>query len=53
MFFFFPLGTTRPCWRTPYLTYGLLVANAIVLIVQAAAPGSLPMSTMALATSSP
>jgi membrane associated rhomboid family serine protease/TolA-binding protein len=42
VFFFLPLGTTRPCWRTPYLTYGLLVANVIVFIVQSAAPGSLP-----------
>lgn len=42
MFFFLPLGTTRPCWRTPYLTYGLLSANALVFVIQQAAGEALP-----------
>jgi len=34
VFFFLPLGTTRPRWRTPYLTYGLIAACVLVYLVQ-------------------
>ncbi|MCJ7821778.1 MAG: rhomboid family intramembrane serine protease, partial [Armatimonadetes bacterium] len=34
MFFFLPLGTTRPRWRTPYLTSGLIAACVLVYLVQ-------------------
>ena len=34
MFFFLPLGTTRPRWRVPYLTYGLMAANIFVFVLQ-------------------
>ncbi len=31
---FLPLGTTRPRWRTPYLTYGLIAACVLVYLAQ-------------------
>jgi membrane associated rhomboid family serine protease len=34
VFLFLPLGTTRPRWRTPYLTYGLIVTCVLVYLVQ-------------------
>lgn len=36
MFFFIPLGTTRPRLRTPFFTYGLIAVNAAVFVAQAA-----------------
>ena len=42
MFLFLPLGTTRPRWRTPYVTYGLIVANVAVFCLQIASPDALP-----------
>lgn len=42
MFFFLPLGTTRPCWRTPYYLYGLIALNGVVFLVQLADPELLP-----------
>ena len=36
MFFFIPLGTTRPRLRVPYFTYGLMIANVAVFVAQAA-----------------
>ncbi len=38
MFFFLPIGTTRPCWRTPYVTYCLLAANLLVSLLVWQAP---------------
>ena len=38
MFFFLPIGTTRPCWRTPYVTYCLLAANLVVSLLVWQAP---------------
>ena len=34
MFFFLPLGTDRPRWRTPYATYVLLAVCVGVFAVQ-------------------
>ncbi len=34
MFFFLPLGTTRPRWRTPYFTYGLIGVTVAAFAVQ-------------------
>ncbi|MBN1460399.1 MAG: rhomboid family intramembrane serine protease [Armatimonadetes bacterium] len=42
MFFFLPLGTTRPRWRSPYLTYGIMCLCACVHLVQIYAPEALP-----------
>jgi len=42
LFFFLPLGTTRPCWRTPYYLYGLMALNGVVFLVQLADPKLLP-----------
>jgi membrane associated rhomboid family serine protease len=42
MFLFLPLGTTRPHWRTPYATYGLILANAAVFAFQLSDPEALP-----------
>ena len=42
MFFFLPLGTTRPCWRRPYYLYGLMAVMAAVFVVQAGYPEVLP-----------
>ncbi len=42
MFFFIPLGTTRPRWRTPYLTYVLIGANVVVFIAQMAWGEAMP-----------
>jgi len=39
---FVPLGTTRPCWRVPYATYGLIAANVAVFAIELAAPDALP-----------
>lgn len=33
MFFFLPIGSTRPRWRTPYVTYALLIANLMVSLL--------------------
>jgi membrane associated rhomboid family serine protease len=45
MFFFIPLGTTRPHWRFPYATYGLMLINLLVFVLQSASgeiPGFVP-----------
>jgi len=42
VFLFVPLGTTRPRWRTPYVTYGLMVANVLVFWLQITSPDALP-----------
>lgn len=42
MFFFLPLGTTRPRWRTPYLTYAIILANMAVFAYQLYQPDALP-----------
>ncbi len=34
MLLFIPTGTTRPCWRRPYVTYALIAANALVFTMQ-------------------
>jgi len=41
MFFFIPLGTTRPHWRIPYATYGLMVINLLFYGVQHAQPDAI------------
>ncbi len=40
--FFIPLGTTRPHWRVPYVTYALIGANILVFALQLAVPNALP-----------
>jgi membrane associated rhomboid family serine protease len=40
MFFFIPLGTNRPHWHFPYATYGLMLINLMVYIIQSTAPGT-------------
>lgn len=42
MLIFVPLGTTRPCWRAPYATHGLIAANVAVFAIELAAPDALP-----------
>jgi len=42
LFFLIPLGTTRPCWRVPYATYGLIVANVVVFVIEVFSPDALP-----------
>lgn len=42
MFFFLPLGTTRPRWRRPNATYLLIVANVFVLWLQLLYPDAMP-----------
>ncbi|UCC67395.1 MAG: rhomboid family intramembrane serine protease [Armatimonadota bacterium] len=42
MFFFLPLGTTRPRWRVPYLTYGLIGANVLVFILRMGSEEAMP-----------
>ena len=42
VFLFVPLGTTRPRWRTPYVTYGLIVANVLVFWLQITSRDALP-----------
>ena len=42
MFFFLPLGTDRPRWRTPYATYVLLAVCVGVFAVQLGSPDALP-----------
>jgi membrane associated rhomboid family serine protease len=37
-FFFLPLGTTRPKLRVPWVTYGLMVVNGVVMLYQLAQP---------------
>jgi len=39
---FVPLGTTRPCWRVPYATYGLIAACVGVFVLQVSDPEALP-----------
>ncbi len=34
MFFFLPIGTTRPCWRAPWVTYLLILLNIAVYGLQ-------------------
>ena len=34
MFFFLPIGTTRPCWRAPWVTYLLILLNVAVFGLQ-------------------
>jgi len=43
VFLFVPLGTTRPRWRRPYITYGLMAANILVFGLQIGSPDSLPL----------
>jgi len=40
--FFIPLGTTRPHWRVPYVTYGIIGLNVIVFVLQLAFPQAMP-----------
>ncbi len=47
MLLFMPLGTTRPRWRVPYATYGLIGVSGVVFLVQMAAPESLPVGFVA------
>jgi membrane associated rhomboid family serine protease len=42
MFFFLPVGTTRPCWRVPYVTYWLIAANIIVYAIQVRFADTIP-----------
>lgn len=42
MFLLIPLGTSRPRWRVPYATYGLILANAAVFAVQLTGEDALP-----------
>jgi membrane associated rhomboid family serine protease len=42
VFFFLPLGTDRPRWRTPYATYVLLAVCVGVFAVQLGSPDALP-----------
>ncbi len=42
-----PLGTTRPRWRVPYATYGLIGVSGVVFCVQMIAPESLPIGFVA------
>ena len=37
MFFFIPLGTTRPRWRVPYFTYGLMAVTVAGFVAQMSA----------------
>ncbi len=39
MFFFLPLGTTRPHWRFPAVTYILMALNVMVFVAQLALGG--------------
>ncbi len=43
MFFFLPLGTTRPRWRSPNVTYLLIVANVAVFWLELVYPDSMPV----------
>jgi membrane associated rhomboid family serine protease len=38
VFFFIPLGTTRPHWRTPWATYGLMAVCVCVFVYQLGHP---------------
>jgi len=42
VFFFLPLGTTRPHWRTPWVTYGLMILCALVFVLQVALGKAMP-----------
>ena len=42
MILFVPLGTTRPRWRVPYLTYAMILANMAVFTFQLYQPDALP-----------
>jgi len=42
MFFFIPVGTTRPRWRVPYVAYSLLAANCLVYVLQVALGDAMP-----------
>ena len=42
MFFLLPLGTTRPHWRTPWITYGLMILCVLVLVLQVALREAMP-----------
>ena len=41
MILFLPLGTTRPKLRVPWVTYGLMATNAVVMVYQFAQPDTL------------
>ncbi len=43
MFFFLPLGTTRPRWRSPNVTYLLIVANVLVYWLELVYPDFMPV----------
>ena len=34
MFFVIPIGTDAPCYHLPYATFGMIVLNCIVLVLQ-------------------
>jgi len=42
VFLFLPLGTTRPRWREPYLTYALIGLSVFVYLLEVAYPDALP-----------
>jgi membrane associated rhomboid family serine protease len=42
VFLFLPLGTTRPRWREPYVTYALIGLNVFVYFIEIAYPDALP-----------
>ncbi len=42
MFFFLPIGTTRPCWRAPWVTYLLILLNIVVFGIQIALGERMP-----------
>lgn len=42
MFFFLPLGTTRPRWRVPRWTYALIGANLAVFLLQVGSLEAMP-----------
>jgi membrane associated rhomboid family serine protease len=42
MFLFVPIGTTRPCWRAPVVTWAIILLNFIVFCVQIALGADMP-----------
>lgn len=42
MFFFLPIGTSRPCWRVPYVTYTLIMVTIAAFGLQVYLGDSIP-----------
>ncbi len=42
MFFFLPIGTTRPCWRVPYVTYIMMIVTIVAFGLQVHLGDSMP-----------